>query len=309
MAGEFEILQKIRHWLPKIGDDCARLLTYENKSSKHKILIASTDAFVEDVHFEKKYFSYYDIGYKSLAASISDVAACGGIPKWNLISLGIPKGDIKIVREVYEGMKDVCEQYGGTIVGGDTVFSKKMFVNATVIGETERFISRKGAKKGDILCVTGVLGGASAGLVALKKRMNSNCINKQLIPTPRVKEGKLLVKYASSMIDISDGLIIDLSHILEESNVAAKVFRTKLPVCKRVKDIAKAAKIPPEKFVLGGGEDYELLFTIPKRLINRAKKEVKFTEIGEIIEFKEEQNRIIDETNKAIHIQGFTHFR
>lgn len=307
MAGEFEIIEKIKNWLPIIGDDCAELLNYKDKFSNRKILIASTDAFVEDVHFERKYFSYYDIGYKSLAASMSDIAACGGTPRWSLVSLGIPQGDMKIISALYKGMRDVCKKYGGTIVGGDTVYSPKMFVSVTAIGETEKFVRRSGAKIGDIICITGALGGASAGLTALKNGIKNPCIKRQLNPNPRIKEGKLLAKYATAMIDISDGLIIDLSHILEESQVSAKIFHKKLPIEKGVKEASRLAKISTDKFILSGGEDYELLFTVPPKLLTSAKKEGRFTEIGEILPKRREHN-IIDENGTPILINGFDHF-
>lgn len=310
MLGEFEIINKIRKDFPKIGDDCAEIIKY-TQNGKTKILIVSTDAFVEDIHFKTKYFTGYDIGYKSLSASVSDIAACGGIPKSGLIALGMPTGDTKLVNGIYEGIKAVIKKHNLEIIGGDTVLSSKIFISITVIGETEKFISRKGAKPGDIICVTGTLGSASAGLVALEKGIRSNCIKKQLNPNPRVKEGVLLGKYATSMIDISDGLISDLFHILEESKVSAKIYRSKLPIDREVFKVANLTGYKAEYFALNGGEDYELLFTVPLKLLKEARSKIKFTEIGEIIARNnlKKEPEIIDEKRRVILPQGFDHFK
>ncbi|MDD5528473.1 MAG: thiamine-phosphate kinase [bacterium] len=304
MIGEFEIINKIRKDFPKIGDDCAEIIIL----TPGKKLITSTDAFVEGTHFKRQYFSGYDIGYKSFTASVSDIAACGGTPKYGLVALGMPNGDTTFVNSLYAGIKAVSKKYKVEVIGGDTVLSPFVFVSITVIGETEKFITRKGAKAGDIICITGTVGSASAGLTALEKGIKSKCTKNQLNPEAHVKEGLLLVPYASSMIDISDGLISDLTHILEESKVSAKIFPNKIPIDKEVFKVAKMVGCKAEYFALNGGEDYELLFTLPSRLLKKARGKIKFTEIGEITPLNKKP-QVMDEKGNIILAKGFDHFK
>ncbi|MDD2889990.1 MAG: thiamine-phosphate kinase [bacterium] len=304
MLSEFEIINKIRKDFPKIGDDCAEIII----PKPGKKLITSTDAFVEGTHFKRQYFSGYDIGYKSFTASISDIAACGGTPKCGLIALGMPNGENAFVNSLYNGIKAVSKKYKVEVIGGDTVLSPFVFVSITVIGETEKFITRRGAKVGNMICVTGPVGSASAGLVALEKGIKSKCTKNQLNPEARVQEGLLLAPYASSMIDISDGLISDLTHILEESKVSAKIFPDKIPIDKEVFKVAKTVGRKAEYFALNGGEDYELLFTIPAQLLKKAKDKIKFTEIGEIIP-RNKKPQVVDAKGSVILAKGFDHFK
>ncbi len=317
MASEFEIIGRLKKWFPEIGDDAAILRDKRQETKdKRQITIVSTDSFVVGEHFGS-YFSPYDMGYKALAASISDIAACGGIPKYALISIGLKDGDISFVEEFYTGIKDVAKAYGVKIIGGDTTRSNTVFINAVIIGETKRFIRRNGAQAGDVICVTGEIGSSAGGLIALQNKVKNVLTKKHLNPVPRVKEGKELVNYATSMIDISDGLLIDLSHILEESKVGARIWRTKIPINEGTRKIVKVvasfkpASTSVEDFAMNGGEDFELLFTIPKDKISEAKKKVDFTEIGEIIQVAsyKSQVTIIDEKGNKIAVKGFDHFK
>jgi len=289
---------------PKIGDDAV-----EFKVSN--IPIVSTDAFVMGEHFGD-YFTPYNMGYKVLAASISDIAACGGSPKYALISIGLKSGDIEFINALYRGIQEVANLYKVEIVGGDTTKSETVFISITVIGETKRFVGRNGARVRDAICVTGELGGSAAGLLALKNGLvgNRHICSLHLHPTPRVKEGETLANYATSMIDISDGLMVDLSHLLDESGVGAEIWKNKIPINEETIRIANKFSLPPYKFAMSGGEDFELLFTIPKDKLKEIQKKVDFTKIGEIIEPKTENRkpRIIDEEGNDIHIEGFDHF-
>ncbi len=302
MASEFEIINRIKQWFPEVGDDAA-------KFELREIQIVSTDSFVVGEHFGS-YFTPYDMGYKALAASISDIAACGGTPRYALVSVGLKNGDMEFVKGIYEGVKTVSEIYGVKIIGGDTTKSNTVFINVVIIGETKRFIGRGGAQAGDIICVTGEIGSSAGGLIALQNGIESVLTKKHLNPLPRVKEGQELANYATSMIDISDGLLIDLSHILEDSQVEARIWKTKIPISKEVRQIANKLSISLMDFVMNGGEDFELLFAIPKDKLNEAKKKVDFTEIGEIIKVKSQKSKvkIMDEEGNEIHIKGFDHF-
>ena len=316
MATEFQIINKLRELFPKIGDDAVEF-------SVSNIPIVSTDSFVLGEHFGN-YFTPYDMGYKSLAASLSDIAACGGVPRYALISIGLEKGDIEFVGEFYRGVQTIAKDYKTEIIGGDTTKAGTPFITVTVIGETTHFIGRKGAKLGDRICVTGTLGGSFAGLLALQNGLKSHLTKRHLNPLPRIKEGVELALFATSMIDISDGLIIDLSHILDESGVGAKIWRNRLPIDKETERLASKFSSSPQEvlpqgfapfpygtgFAMNGGEDFELLCTIPQKCIKEAKKRVAFTEIGEIIKIKNQKSKIkiIDEEGRGIPIKGFDHF-
>lgn len=277
--------------------------------------LVSVDSFVLGEHFDNHYFSPYDIGHKSLAATLSDIAACGGIPKYALIAMGLKNGNMEFVEEFCKGMSTIASTYGVEIIGGDTTKAETPFVSITVIGETTNFIKRSGAKTGDILCVTGELGSAHAGLKALQNGIESPIVEYHLHPTPRIKEGELLNRFVTSMIDISDGLILDLSHILEESHVGAKVFKEKIPIHEETREVAKQLAKDPIDYAFYGGEDFELLFTIDKKMASEAKKVIKLTEIGEIIEPVRRTgslaggSRIVDEKGSSIPVKGYDHFK
>ncbi|MDI6840345.1 MAG: thiamine-phosphate kinase [bacterium] len=305
MATELAIIKRLRELLPRIGDDAVEFKV-------PNIPIVSVDSFAMGEHFGD-YFTPYDMGYKALAASISDIAACGGVPKYALVSIGIKNGDIDWVDNFYDGVRAIASTYEVEIIGGDITKSDTIFVSVTVIGGTSHFVRRSGAKVDDVICITGELGSSYAGLLCLKRgyKKENKLIKKHLNPLPRVKEGIKIARYANSMIDISDGLSTDLFHILEESKVSARIWRSEIPISKEIKKIAEKFHMTPESLALNGGEDFELLFTISKNYIGKAKKEVEFTEIGEIIEC-EMQNakcKIIDENGNEIPVKGFDHFK
>jgi thiamine-monophosphate kinase len=312
---EFEIIERLRKIFPVIGDDAAEVSGNGNGSGR---MIVSTDSFVEGEHFGD-YFTPYDMGYKSVAASVSDIAACGGVPTCVLVSVGLKNGDRAFVEGLYKGVKRVADMYGFEVVGGDTTRSRVLFVSVTVLGKADRFVGRGGAKRGDRICVTGDLGGSRAGLIAFQNGTDSILTERHLHPSPRMKDGEKLGNYATSMIDISDGFVSDLSHILRESKVGARIWRDKLPISEETQRIAREFSLSAQELAMNGGEDFELLFTVPTDRIDEVGKTVEFTEVGEIIseqETKDERreakgkisNRIVDEEGNAVPIKGFDHF-
>lgn len=292
------------------GDDsaCIRL---------KKLAILTTDTFIEKVHFDLKYFTFYEIGKRSLASALSDVAAMGGSPKFALVSIQIPPAlDVNSVKELYWGMIHIAKKFKLKIIGGDTVSSKTLGITVTIIGEGDKIIKRSGAKVNDSIFVTGDLGSSSCGLYLLNKSIlkNAYLIKKHKIPVPRIAEGKILTKFANSMIDISDGIATDLYHITEESRVGAVIYKEKIPLHRDLKKIARECNKDPYEFALYGGEDYELLFTAPKEKGSMISKKlgqktgVKVTEIGTILKNKGVWLEA-DGKRTPLNPLGYDHFR
>jgi thiamine-monophosphate kinase len=291
--GEFGLIKEIKKMinldssvLKGIGDDCAVL-----KFTKDKYLLFTCDMIVEGVDFQPKEKRYL-VGRKSVAISLSDIAACAGIPKYALVSLGLPiNTTIKQVRDLYKGMLGIAREYGLNLVGGDISRSNKLTIDVSIIGEVEKkkIILRDKAKIGDIIFVTGNLGGSILG--------------RHLKFRPRIKEARYLVNNfkINSMIDISDGLSQDLGHILEESRVGALIYETLIPLTKEAKNLQDA---------LYSGEDFELLFTLPLKEARRLIRENKiFKPIGEIMSEKYGFKILANNARlKNIQIKGFRHF-
>jgi thiamine-monophosphate kinase len=264
-----------------IGDDCAAI-----KPRKGFLLIATTDALVEGIHFKLKYISPYQLGVKSININLTDIAAMGGIPLYALLSIAVPPSfSVKFMDEFLRGVKQGAQKYKVSVIGGNISSSKSEFsINITLLGEIEKkyMTLRKGAKAGDKIFVTGCLGDSAAGMEILKKGQGARgkgqekLINRHLMPSPRLEEGRFLAtrRLATSMIDISDGLASDIRRICEESNVGANIFIKNIPISKELKDFTSSqlktrnSKLTTSlDFALYGGEDYELLFTVrPKKV-------------------------------------------
>ena len=285
--GEFRLLKRLekkicrsekygKRILIGLGDDA-----FAASFSKSKILVATNDVLVENVHFRRKWIQPQELGYKALAVNLSDLAAMGGAsPLYAFVGLAMP-GDISVdfVDKLYTGMNKACKEYGFIIAGGDTVSSKKdIVISITLLGEIKRknLISRSGAEPGDIVFVTGALGGSAAGLDILERkgRMAGSpekyLINKHLLPVARIKTAELLSKtgHVTSMIDSSDGLAASLNFISDKSGVGMDIDVEKIPVSAELwKYSLMNPKINPIDLALNGGEDYELVFTAKPALV------------------------------------------
>jgi len=239
-----------------IGDDGAVL---EIPAGKH--LVAATDTLNIGVHFPVD-TTPFDIAYKCLAVNLSDLAAMGAIPRWALLSLSLPNADMDWLESFTAGFMSLARVYGVALVGGDTT-SGPLSVSITALGliDEGRGLLRSGAQPGDLLVVSGTIGGAARVLDRLGEELALNA--KQLLnqPQPRVQLGQALVGSASACIDISDGLLADLGHMLEASGCAARVETKALPAPDILADLGDEQKWT---YQLAGGDDYELLFTLPK---------------------------------------------
>ena len=304
-----------------IGDDCAVFGPYSGR-----VLLFTTDMLVEDIHFLRDAITPYQLGWKAVAVNLSDIAAMGGKPLYCLISLGIPvEMNVAVIKDFYKGMKDICEHYRVNIVGGDTVASPdKLIINVSLIGDAkeDEVIYRSGARPGDKIYLTGNIGDSCAGLKILKKEispprsMASYFLKVHNEPNPLIETGRILAtsRLASSMIDLSDGLLSDLGHICEESGVGALLFRSKIPLSSELKLLASRSNFNPLDLALSGGEDYLLLLTVPEaksrdlELLFKDERPSPLYLIGEITE--EEGIRMVNDNGSVEKLdpKGFNHF-
>lgn len=258
-----------------IGDDCAVI-----KVGSKKLLLKS-DLFVEGVHFNRGKISFEDIGKRAVLRVLSDFAACGGKPKFIGVSLGVPRGlDKRYLKQILNGILKLSKQYKFSLVGGDTSSSEQLILDVWGVGSCRKPILRSGAKVGDYIFVTGKLG---------KRPFNKPF-------TPRISESKYLVKNfkVNSMIDISDGFILDLYRILKLSKKGAILDKKNISLTKGERDLYR-------------GEDYELIFTIDKgeKKLNSLKK--KFHWVGKIV--SKASGYKIKDNNKIskVEVKGYTH--
>ena len=254
-----------------IGDDAAVLAL-----GPGALLLATTDLVIEGVHFRRAWASPYDIGWKSMAVNLSDIAAMGGTPRWVLIAVALPnEASVEDVDLFYSGLRDAAAPSGAVIVGGDTSASPDgWMINVTVLGEhlgTPKL--RSAARPGDAVVVTGTLGRSAAGLALLEageakhpgvsEEARGELTAAHLRPVARLAEGRWLGGQPGvhAMMDMSDGLATDLGHICRESRVGARIMVDALPVPPAAREAAGALGRNPLEWATGGGEDYELLFT------------------------------------------------
>lgn len=284
-----------------IGDDAAVL-------SSSKNLAIATDTLVEGVHFPVD-TSAYDIGYKSLAVNLSDLAAMGAEPAVATLALTIPKANEEWISQFSYGFFDLAAHHNLQLIGGDTTRGP-LRITVQVIGYVDKPIKRSGAQVGDSIYVTGYLGDAALALAGLSGKIkvsdeeNKYLMSRLNLPTPRVEAGLLLKDIANAAIDISDGLIVDLKHILAASFVGAEVFVDKIPLSDEMKNTLTIEKALP--FALNGGDDYELCFTVPaekKHLLPTA-----FIEIGKIVAGDNLVLKYSDGKNYVGETSGYKHF-
>jgi thiamine-monophosphate kinase len=253
-----------------IGDDAAVL--QNNPGTR---LLASCDMLVEGMHFDLSYFSPRQLGWKALAVNLSDIAAMGGRPRWALVSLGLkPELKVSFVEEIYAGIAELAGDFGVIIVGGDTCSSpERLVIDICILGEAYRseVAYRSGAREGDLILVTGKLGAAAAGLAYLREGGKAEIDGSEelrqahLKPVPRVKEAAILIHsgMVGAMNDISDGLASELHEIVQASGCSARIWAERLPISQATALMARHMGADPRDWALYGGEDYELLLTIP----------------------------------------------
>lgn len=275
--GEFGFIKRIipgslndtRNIIRAIGDDAA-VFTVGNG----EYIVLTTDLLVERVHFIKESMTGYQLGYKSLAVNLSDIAAMGAVPQHAFVSIGIPKEtSIEYLDEIYRGMKELAKQYHVNILGGDTTSSKvDLIINVAVtgVGKKNTLSYRNTAKDGDIIFCTGFLGDSKAGLDFILKSKQpvkdyeKRLVEAHLLPRPHIEEGMFLAKSGTvhACIDVSDGLSSDLMHIAEESNVGFILNEETIPVSTDLVKYCNEHGYCAIDYALTGGEDYVLVCTV-----------------------------------------------
>ncbi|RVU77288.1 thiamine-phosphate kinase [Pantoea dispersa] len=320
-CGEFELIARYfnrvtssRRDVEKgIGDDCALLNVPEKQT-----LAISTDTLVAGVHFLRDIHPA-DLGYKALAVNLSDLAAMGADPAWLTLALTMPEVDEPWLAAFSDSLFELLDYYDMQLIGGDTTrgpLSLTLGIHGLV--PAGRALKRAGAKPGDWIFVTGTLGDSAAGLSLLQHhhRLNDPAVHEVLIkrhlrPMPRVLQGQALRNLATSAIDLSDGLISDLGHILTASRVGARINLDALPLSAALRDHFEPEQVL--RWALSGGEDYELCFTVPE--VNRGALDVAlghlgvaYTCIGQIAPEAEGLTLLENGKPRNFHHKGFDHF-
>lgn len=328
--GEFGLIKKLSQGclirkegvIKAIGDDAAAFIPPAAEA-----VIVTTDMMVERVHFLRDATTGFNLGYKSLAVNLSDIAAMGAIAREAFVSIAIPEDcSIEFIEDIYKGMKKLASCFNLNLLGGDTTGSKKdLVINVTVVGAApeNKILFRSGANKGDIIFCTAWLGDSRAGCHLILNRIESDekpyeiLKDAHLMPKPYLKEGKFLAEIGGvhAAIDISDGLSSDLCHILEESRVGAKIYSAKIPISENLRLFCSRFNFDPVQYALEGGEDYSLLITVaPDRAKNIVKKyydtfNKTLFQIGEITDSNHLELKFPDGKKQIITASGWDHFK
>jgi thiamine-monophosphate kinase len=309
-----------------VGDDAA-VIDHFGKQT-----VITTDLLIEGVHFDLAYTPLKHLGYKAVVVNLSDIYAMNALPTQVIIGIGISnRFSLEAIDDFYEGVYAACSAYGVDLVGGDTTSSQKGFIiSVTAVGEVapDKFVKRSTAQKGDLLCVSGNLGGAYVGLLFLEREKKiflespgvqpdlegeSYVIGKMLKPEAR----KDIVAFFSkeeiiptSMIDVSDGLSSEILHLCKESGLGCVLYEEKIPVAEEMKKAAFKFEIDPTACALSGGEDYELLFTIPQTAYDKLVLNEEISVVGYMTD-AEEGARIITRGGgkHPLTAQGWNHMK
>lgn len=309
-----------------IGDDAAVLDNGENCT------VVTTDMLLEGVHFDLTFHPLKHLGYKAIVVNLSDVYAMNAVPKQVVVGIGLSnRFSLEAVEELYVGMNLACKKYGVDLAGGDTTTSRSgLVISVTAIGvaKKEDVVYRNGANENDLICVTGDLGAAYLGLQLLNREKqvfldnpkmqpdftgNDYLLERQLKPEARKDLNEILKKAGvkpTSMIDISDGLASEIMHICTQSGKGCLIYESKIPIDQKTFDLALEFNIDPTVCALSGGEDYELLFTIPVTDYEKIREHADISIVGHITA-KEEGFYMLDKSDgkHELRAQGWDAFK
>jgi thiamine-monophosphate kinase len=286
--GEFGLLGELEHrgLARRIENDAARLAPD---------LVVTQDALVEGVHFRLDWTSWRDLGYKAAAVNLSDLAASGAEAEALIVSLSLPGDtDSERVIDLYEGIAET----GVPVLGGDTTGADRLYLSVTAIGRATRVPGRSGARPGDLLVVTGPLGGSAAGFHCLREGISSPLVAAHLRPPLRLAEGRELARSAHAMLDLSDGLASDALRIAERSGCRLVIDAERVPVASGVAEIAGELGLDADALACAFGEDYELLAAVPEP--------GRFTVIGRC---EQGEGVLFLRDGNPVELHGWEHFR
>lgn len=330
-VGEFGLIDRLRARLGAtahaddltegIGDDAAVLALGGGRAQ-----VVTTDALVEGVHFDRAFAPMRAIGWKAIATNVSDVCAMNAIPRWATVALGLPNDvSVEAAEALYDGIAQAAERYGVAVVGGDVTASARLLLSVTLIGEAtaDQIVLRRGAQPGDLLCVTGDIGAAAAGLQALMSGKEAPedepmdlapfayVVERQLMPQARLDRVRQWAERGfrpTALIDISDGLAAEAHHLADAGIVGVTVEGGALPVHVQTMQAAERFGARAEAYALYGGEDYELLFTAPDAELARLPADT-YAVVGEITAPDDGVRlRLPDETVVPLAAGGYRHY-
>ncbi len=321
--GEFGIIDRIKDGaiadpegvIVGIGDDAA---VFRPETGLYQLL--TTDMLVERVHFLLDKTTPWQLGYKAIAVNLSDIAAMGGRPRHAVVSVGLPERlPVEFVVDLYAGMKEICREYAVNIVGGDTVSSPSgLVINVAVTGEVAPagLLKRSGSKPGELVVVTGTLGDAAGGLDLLQMQGWEEhefawpLVTAHLTPRPAVDTGLRLAGWgASSADDISDGLASEVHELAKAGGVGIRIYADRIPQSPQLLEASALLKRRALDYALYGGEDFELVFTIPTDKFERIAFKGGLTVVGEVTAGEDGVTLVARGAATPLEPRGYNHFR
>lgn len=336
--GEFGLIGHLRDVLGEPEDEAVRAGIADDAAvyriGDGRVHVLTTDALIEGIHFDRTFTPMEHLGFKAMSVNVSDVVAMNATPRYATVALGIPQQvPVEALAQLYEGIRQACKAYGMAVVGGDTTAAHHFTLSITVVGEAEEgdIVYRRGARPGDVLCVTGDLGASFAGLKALVENREQlreageedfqpnldrfqYVIQRHLAPPAQLKAIRDWAEHGitpHALIDISDGLASEVNHLCEASGTGALVYGAKLPIAEETIDAAAHFGEDVNVYALFGGEDYELLFALPEAEFDTLSElsPDAFFVIGEITE-PDEGIRIEQPDGETVPLRsgGYDHF-
>ena len=288
-----------------IGDDASAV----RSGSGYQLI--TTDVLIENIHFRLKDFSLRELALKSLAVNLSDIAAMGGKPLYFYLGLGFPdRRPLSDLKRFFAGLEKGCRRWKVELAGGDYSRSRRMFISITLVGNAKRPVFRSGARAGDWIGITGPVGESALGLRLLLRGIRSpGWSRKHKTVVPEIEKGMRLARRVHSMIDVSDGLLIDLKRILGASGVGARLDYERIPVSAKMRSACRRFGFDERELVLSGGEDYVLLFTVSEENEKKLRRDgIGYSLIGKV---NRGRGLIVRDSGMPLAVRnaGFDHFR
>jgi thiamine-monophosphate kinase len=319
IGGEFALIDRLAKQAPTAGDDLVAGIgddaaVIAGRLPDDDYLLVTTDMLVASSHFRSDWATAEQIGFKSVACNVSDIAAMGGSPTFMFVSLALaPEATVAWAESLYRGMGDACRQYGAVLAGGDTTHGETTTISITLLGRVaqESLCLRSHARPGDRLCVTGPLGGSAAGLTLLAAGLEppDYLKLKHVAPECRLDVSATIARLAHAMIDISDGLAAEVNHICDQSGTGAEIIASQIPTHAMTREAARQTGNNALEWVLSGGEDFELLFSISDRklaLLEQSLSEVAV--VGRITDSPSDRSLLLPDGKRIPLVGGYNHF-